>query len=325
MTLNGFSSFMKKYLPYMVAIDIGIAIIVGKFYPGLGKTLKPYIIIPIFLMLVPMFTAADIGGIWRVFKDRKVIVSAVILNFVISPPMGKLLALVFYHHQPMLLPVGYILNMVTPASDMAIAWTAFAGGSIEVAAAVVALSLILAIGFIPTWMWVLTHTWVHVPMGLIFKNLLEVIVIPLIIGYFIHMWMLKRMGEKKFLQIKPAFPAISSVGMYIIVFIAMTIVAQSIIKHPTYILIVAISMGVYYFVLFGIAVAWSKIAKLRYGEAVALSYTVTAKNLSITIAIAVVTWGGLAVLVPAFDPVIQVPTMLAILVLTRHLRPHFPK
>ncbi|RLB30409.1 MAG: hypothetical protein DRH11_14860, partial [Deltaproteobacteria bacterium] len=61
-----------------------------------------------------------------------------------------------------------------------------------------------------------------------------------------------------------------------------------------------------------------------YGEAVALSYSVTAKNLAITIAIAMVTWGGLAVLVPAFDPVTQVPVMLVFLYLSKKLNPFFP-
>ncbi|OQX56698.1 MAG: hypothetical protein B5M53_00040 [Candidatus Cloacimonas sp. 4484_209] len=323
MTLIGFSRFMKKFLPYMVAVDIGIAIIVGKFYPGLGKALKPYTIIPIFLMLIPMMISANVGGILRVFKNPKLVISAVILNFIISPPLGKLLASAFYHHQPVLLPVGYILNMVTPCSDMVIAWTGFAGGSIEVATAIVALSLVSAIGFIPVWMWLLTHTWVHVPIGIIFKSLVIVVIIPLILGYGIRIWMLKKMGEKRFLQIKPSFPAISSIGMYMIVFIAMTIVAQSIIKHPMYIIIVAVSMGVYYLLLFGIAVGWSKIGRFKYGEMVALSYSVTAKNLSITIAIAIVTWGGLAVLVPAFDPVIQVPIMILILTLTQKLKKHF--
>jgi len=67
MTLAEFSKFMKKNLPYMVAIDIGIAIIVGKFYPGLGKALKPYAIIPIFLMLIPMMISANVGGYLKSF------------------------------------------------------------------------------------------------------------------------------------------------------------------------------------------------------------------------------------------------------------------
>jgi len=112
--------------------------------------------------------------------------------------------------------------------------------------------------------------------------------------------------------------------MYLIVFIAMAMVATKIVAHPAYIVPVTVSMGVYYFTLWFVAVAWAKLAHFDYGEAVALTYSVTAKNLSITIAIAMVTWRGLAVLVPAFDPVVQVPVMIVFLFLSKKLERHFP-
>lgn len=318
-----FSTTVKRYLPLFVVISIGMGVVVGYFFPHIPLILKRYVYICIFWMLIPMMVAANVGGIAKVFVNPKLILSAVILNFLITPPLGKLFAKLFYTHQPVLLPVGYILNMVTPCSDMVIAWTGFAGGSIEVATAIVALSLILAILFIPVWMWVLTHTWVHVPVMIIFKNLGVIVVIPILVGYLIRTYLVRKMGEGEFLKIKKAMPAISSLGMYAIVFIAMAMVATKIVAHPTYIVLVAVSMGTYYFALWGIALLWAKTAKFGYGETIALTYAVTAKNLSITIAIAMVTWGGLAVLVPAFDPVIQVPVMLAFLYLSTQIKPFF--
>jgi len=322
-SIESFSRITKKYLVYFVIIDIVAAVIFGYYYPTLAKGMKPYIYIPIFLMLIPMMTAANIAGIGKAFKTPKIVISAIILNFVITPPLGYLFAKLFYAGQPTLLPVGYILNMVTPCSDMVIAWTAFAAGSIEVATMIVALSLLLSIVFIPTWMWILTHTWVNVPIELISKDLLIIVVIPIIVGYILHRWIVRRWGEERFLEIRPVFPGISSVGMYMIVFMAMATVAGKIVKNPYYIVLVAVSMGVYYFVLFAISVLWSRICKIRYEKAIALTYSVTAKNLSITIALATVTWGGLAVLVPAFDPVIQVPVMIIILSISKHLKKYF--
>jgi len=325
MGLEKFSKTLQKNLPYFVVATIIAAVLVGDYFPHIPRILKGYTYITVFWMLIPMMVTANMAGVAKVFVDPKLVISAIILNFIITPPLGKLFALIFYQHQPVLLPVGYLLNMVTPCSSMVITWTAFAGGSIEVATAVVALSLLLAIGFIPVWMWVLTHTWVNVPIGIIFKNLAIIVIIPIVAGYIIRRILIRRMGKEGFSRIKTSMPGISSLGMYAIVFIAMSEVAKKIIAHPEYIALVAISMGAYYFVLFGVAILWAKAGKFKYGEAVALSYSVTAKNLAITIAIAIVTWGGLAVLVPAFDPVIQVPTMLAILVITQRLKPHFPE
>jgi len=321
--IKNFSRIAKKYLVYFVVIDILIAVAFGYYYPKLAEDMKPYVYIPIFIMLIPMMTAADVTGIGKAFKNPKIVISVVILNFIITPPLGYLFAQIFYAGQPDLLKVGFILNMVTPCSDMVIAWTAFAAGSIEIATMVVSLSLLLSIITIPAWMWILTRNWVNVPVDLIFKDLLIIVVIPLIIGYLLHWWIVNKWGEEKFVEIKPTFPAISSIGMYMIVFLAMAIVAQKIVKNPYYIVLVAVSMAAYYFTLFAISILWSKGAKIRYEEAIALTYSVTAKNLSITIALATVTWGGLAVIAPAFDPVVQVPVMIVILSVSEHIKKYF--
>ena len=283
MSIEKFSKITKKYLVYFVVIDIITAVIFGYYYPTLAKGLKRYVYIPIFLMLIPMMTSANISGIGEAFKSPKIVISAIILNFIITPRLGYLFAKVFYAGQPTLLPVV----------------------------------------FIPTWMWILTHTWVNVPIELIFKDLSIIVVIPIIIGYLLHRWIVQKWGEERFLEIKPVFPGVSSLGMYMIVFMAMATVAIKIVKNPYYIVLVAVSMGVYYFVLFTVSVVWSKLCRIRHEEAVALTYSVTAKNLSITIALATVTWGGLAVLVPAFNPVIQVPVMIIILSVSKHLKKYF--
>jgi len=318
--IEKFSKTIQKNLVYFVIADIAIAVVLGYYFPHLGKSLKPYVYVTIFVMLIPMMTAANLSGIVKAFKSPKIVLSGIILNFIITPPLGYLFARLFYAGQPKLLPIGYILNMVTPCSSMVIAWTALAGGSIEVATMLVAVSLILAIIFIPGWMWVLTHTWVTVPFGIIFKDLATVIAIPIVVGYTLRFLLLKKLGNEKFMAMKPILPAISTLGMFMIVFIAMSSVAGQIIKTPFYIALVAVSMCVYYMALFFITLGWGKIMKIKYEETTALAYSVTAKNLAITIAIASVTWGGLAVLVPAFDPVIQVPVMLLILSLLKRFK-----
>lgn len=161
---RNFSKTLQKNLPYFVVATIVAAVLVGDRYPNVPKILKSYTYVTVFWMLIPMMVSADMSAVVKVFVDLKLVVSAITLNFIITPPLGKSFATIFYHHQPVLLPVGYLLNMVTPCSSMVIAWTGFAGGSIEVATAVVALSLLLAVGFIPVWMWLLTHTWVNVPI-----------------------------------------------------------------------------------------------------------------------------------------------------------------
>ena len=74
------------------------------------------------------------------------------------------------------------------------------------------------------------------------------------------------------------------------------------------------------FVLFIIAIVYSKMAYINYGNAIALGYSVTTKNHAITIDIAMTTFSGaMAVLPAAFVPMVQIPIMLLILKLAHRV------
>jgi ACR3 family arsenite efflux pump ArsB len=69
-----------------------------------------------------------------------------------------------------------------------------------------------------------------------------------------------------------------------------------------------------YPILFGISFLLSRITKISYGDAMALAFSVTAKNHAITIGVATTAFSGtLAVLPAAVAPLVQLPIMLGIL------------
>lgn len=319
------SKFLSKWLPLITMLVIGVGLIVGYYYPRFAKSLKPYVPIPLFLMLFPMMIGLNLEGVTMVFTRPKVLLSALLLTFGLIPPLGKLFATLFFRGTDPLLQVGYILNMVVPCSGMVAAWTGFAKGKAETALVIVSVSLILSLGFIPLWMWVLTGSMVYVPVVLILKNLAYMVVIPLIAGQVTRRVLLKRMGTKAFMGLTPYFSGISSFGMYIIIFISMALEARTVINNPHYAWLVIVSMSSFYAVVFVLTVIYAWALRIEYEDMVALAYGVTARNLSITIALALMTWGGLAVLAPAFDPPIQVAVMMMFLYTAPKLAPIFKK
>lgn len=319
------TTILTKYLPILVLVFIGLGILVGNSYPEEMKELKPFIPIPLFFMLYPMMITLQIEEVKKAIKSPKIILSAILLNFVISPPLGALFAYLFFHGYPSLLAVGFILNMVTPCSGMVAAWTGFAKGKVETAVVIVAVSFLMAIFMIPFWLYILVRQLVDVPVFLLLKQLVYIIVLPMIAGFATRKYLIGKMGEERFLKIKPTFPAISSLGMYAIIFISMALEAKTTLKYPEFVLLLVVSMTLYYLLMFGISVLYSKLAKIDFENMVALAYGTTAKNLSITIAIAVATFGGLAILSPAFDPPIQIISMMAFLYAVPHIKKWFVK
>jgi len=108
-------------------------------------------------------------------------------------------------------------------------------------------------------------------------------------------------------------PAISSLGMYAIVFIAVGMQAHNILSRPHVILLLIPAIAILYSLLFVIAIIYAKVVGLDYEDAIAIGYSTTAKNHSITLALAITTFGGMATLPPAFAPIVQIPLMILIL------------
>ncbi len=92
-----------------------------------------------------------VEDIVKVVRKPKPIFLAIFMNFLISPSLAFLWAHLLFQNAPYL-ATGFILKIAVPCSGMVAAWTGYARGRVETALIIVALSLILAIFFVPFWM-----------------------------------------------------------------------------------------------------------------------------------------------------------------------------
>ncbi|HFD39253.1 MAG TPA: hypothetical protein ENJ31_05325, partial [Anaerolineae bacterium] len=91
-----FFEVLRKYLPLFVLLDIGLALVVGNAAPQAMKSLKPWVPVPLFFMLYPMMINFRIENAARALRNPKVVLAALIINFVISPPLAALFAWLFF-------------------------------------------------------------------------------------------------------------------------------------------------------------------------------------------------------------------------------------
>ncbi len=294
-------------------IDIGLALVVGDAAPQALKGLKPWVPVPLFFMLYPMMINFRIENAAKALRNPKVVLAALAINFVISPPLAALFAWLFFKGSDPYLIAGFILKVTVAGSGMVAAWTGFAKGRVETALSIVAAGLILIIVAVPLWMVVLAGAYVPVNVGLMVKQLALVVILPLVAGVLTRYFILRRYGQATYRKILPALPALSSLGMYAIVFIAVGMQARNILTQPEIILLLIPAIAVLYSLLFLIALSYAKIAGLDYEDAIAIGYSTTAKNHSITLALAITAFGGMATLPPAFAPIVQIPLMIIIL------------
>ncbi len=315
-----FFRILRKYLPVFVLVDIVLAIVVGNAFSSAFKGLKPWVPVPLFFMLYPMMINFRIEKAAEALRNPKVVLAALVINFVISPPLGALFARLFFHGGDPYLIAGFILKVTVAGSGMVAAWTGFAKGRVETALSIVATGLLLTIVAVPFWMVVLAGKYVPVNPRLMIKQMTLIVVLPLLAGILTRRLILY-FSPEGYEKLLPVLPAISSLGMYAIVFIAVGMQAHNILSKPQIILLLIPAIAILYSVFFLIAVAYAKIAGLDYKDAIAIGYSTTAKNHSITLALAITAFGGMATLPPAFAPIVQIPLMLVIL----HLAPWLQK
>jgi ACR3 family arsenite efflux pump ArsB len=131
----------------------------------------------------------------------------------------------------------------------------------------------------------------------------------MIAGYITQQSLIKKYGIKGFQQRwAPSFPALSTVGVVGIVFIAIALKAKGIAGSPDMLLYILIPLSLIYTANYILSTAVGKWL-LHRGDAIALVYGSVMRNLSIALAIAINafgTQGSSAALVIAIAYIIQV-------------------
>jgi ACR3 family arsenite efflux pump ArsB len=128
-------------------------------------------------------------------------------------------------------------------------------------------------------------------------------------GHLTQSLMLRRYGQDAFQKrIAPRFPALSTLGVLGIVFVAMALKAQAILQSPQILLSIFAPIVIIYTLNFVLS-TWIGKRLLPRGDAIALVYGTVMRNLSIALALAINAFGAQgasAALVVAMSYVVQV-------------------
>ena len=304
----------KNLIPFVV-LSIVFGLFFGWVYPSSTPVLKRLTPVSLFIMLYPMMIGLKIEEITKAAKNLKLILSSSIFNFVISPPLAALLAYVFLRGYPDF-AVGLILTGCVPCAGMVAAWTGYAKGNVALSMVIVALSLVISIFTIPVWMSTLAGIYVAVNVMEMFKDILLIVVIPLVLGNLTRRYLIRKSGIQRFMELKVTFPAVSMLGMYMIVFISMAIESARVIHNPAYFVVILAPLVLFYLPIFSASLLYAVKVGFNYADSMAFVYGVAGKNISIAIALATVFFSPLTVLILAIKPIIQISFMGGFLKLT---------
>lgn len=275
---------------------------------GLVKGLKQLIMPLTFLMVYPMMVTLNIKHLHHGLKNVKLQVLTQVINFGVIPFVAYGLGKYFFADEPYL-ALGLLLAALLPTSGMTISWTGFAKGNMGAAINMTVIGLTLGSLATPFYVQGLLGEAVDVHVGQVVKQIVYIVFIPMLLGFITRTALLKKYTMPEFKQkIAPRFPALSTIGVLGIVFVAMALKAKTVMADPTVLGAILMPLLIIYTLNYALGTVLGKMFFNR-GDAIALVYGTVMRNLSIALAIAINAFGEAganAALVIALSYIIQV-------------------
>ncbi|MGC8599766.1 MAG: arsenic resistance protein [Nitrososphaeria archaeon] len=334
-TLEKVRANLDKWLGLYVGLMIIVGLVTGYYDMAWVHShiylLQSLELASIYIMIFPMLLMLNVRALGNAFRNFKVVMVVIILNFVYGPLMAILLGDLFVGTPYVRL--GLFIAWLVPCSSMSIGYVGLMRADISSATAMVALSFILSLVMIPLE----TSLYIHsilvyqlkgfvlssvatskVEIGLI-MTIIEVLVVPLLLAIPTHEAMIRKMGQKGFRRISPLFPSLTMLGMLIIIFTIFFAHAGVLITHITdvlgvfYAAMVFGSVSLTVFTVLFRYVRLNRINETAYSSAMVAILTGIPKNEATAIAISTMALASLgpqaaflASMAPSLLPAFQV-------------------
>lgn len=295
---------IQKNLALSIPVFMILGVLTGSAFNV--SALKNFILPLTFFMVYPMMVTLDLKSLLKK-TNTKLQVTTQLVNFILMPLIGFFMATTFFKDQPYLV-LGILLTALLPTSGMTISWTGMAKGNVQEAVKMTVIGLILGSLLAPFYLVYFLGTAIAIPMADIARQILIVVFLPMLAGALTQRALIKRYGPETFQKVfKPRFPLISTLGVLMIVFIAVALRAKILLSNPALALQILLPLMLLYLINFTLSTLIGRLMFKRE-DAIALIYGTVMRNLSISLAIAMTAFGSQgaeAVLVISLAFVIQ--------------------
>ncbi|MFC7063837.1 arsenic resistance protein, partial [Halobacillus seohaensis] len=234
-------------------------------------------------MLYITFLQIPIEEIKKAFKNIKFTYTSIIINFVWTPILAWLLAIVFLGDNPALY-IGFIMLMVTPCTDWYLIFTGIAKGNVALSTAILPLNLILQIILLPIYLLIFGGTTEVIELSFLVESILIVLFIPLVLSFLTKMVLRNKQQLRDNL--------IYNLSVLPIIFLSLAIIAmfasqgQLLLDNLDLMWQITIPILLFFIVNFIVGQRIGRFMKFPISDRTSLSLTTLARNSPIALAIA---------------------------------------
>lgn len=300
-------NLIEKLYTFTIFLAVIIGISIGQV--ELIRANTEIFIVPLLVaMLYITFLQIPIEEIKEAFKNTKFTYTSVIINFVWTPILAWLLALLFLGDNPALY-IGFIMLMVTPCTDWYLIFTSISKGNLALSTAILPLNLILQVILLPIYLLVFGGTTGVIELSFLMESILIVLLIPLVLAFLTKMFLRNKQQLRDNL--------ISNLSALPIIFLSLAIVAmfasqgQLLLDNLNLMWQITIPILLFFIVNFFVGQKVGQLMRFPKSDRASLSLTTLARNSPIALAIALTAFPDqpLIALTLVIGPLLELPIL----------------
>ncbi|MBN9519858.1 ACR3 family arsenite efflux transporter [bacterium] len=329
-------SAFERYLTVWVGLCMVVGVLLGRTLPGLTQSLRGLeigtgsqingpIAVLIWLMVVPMMMKIDFAALKGVTRRPKGLAVTLVVNWLVKPFGMFALGWLFFQH--LFLPLigddlarqytaGVVILAAAPCTAMVFVWSYLTDGDPAYTLVQVAANdLIMLVLFAPIVGLLVGVAGLAVPFDVILLSVAVFIVVPLAVGVFLRVALVRAKGREWFERgFLPRFQPVAVAALLATLVFIFAFQADNILKNPLHVGLIAVPILIQ--VYFNSSLTYGLMWALRVPHSIAApGALIGASNFfELAVATAIALYGpeSGAALATVVGVLVEVPVMLSV-------------